>query len=87
MRADPNEWNNLAGDAQFADVKADIARWLPRESAPPAPGSISRLIEMKSDGIYWETKKIDAQAPLPGTVFETGAEPKPADAVNSKTVR
>jgi arylsulfatase A-like enzyme len=29
---DPNEWKNLASDPQFAQVKADLARWLPKEN-------------------------------------------------------
>lgn len=87
MKADPNEWNNLAGESKYAEVKADLARWLPPKNAPPAPGSISRLIEMKHDGIYWETKKIDSKAPLPGTIFEPDAEAKPVNATPVKASR
>lgn len=82
MKADPNEWQNLAGDRRFDEVKADIARWIPAKNAAPAPGSISRLIELKPDGIYWETKKIAADDPLPGTVFvdgENAAAPRVGD--------
>ena len=32
--ADPNEWHNLAGDPEYADAKAELARWLPTEEAP-----------------------------------------------------
>lgn len=78
MRTDPEEWNNLAGDSKSSEIKADLARWLPARTAAPAPGSVSRLIESKSDGIYWETKKIDPNAPLPGTVFETESIPTSA---------
>jgi hypothetical protein len=28
----PNEWKNLATDPQFAQVKADLAKWLPKEN-------------------------------------------------------
>lgn len=35
--ADPNEWTNVAGDARYADVKKDLARWLPKADAPTAP--------------------------------------------------
>ncbi|MBI1322562.1 sulfatase-like hydrolase/transferase [bacterium] len=87
MRVDPNEWNNLAGEAKYAEVKADLARWLPVRNAPPAPGSVSRLIEMKPDGIYWETKMIDSKAPLPGTVFETDAASKPVESRPEKASR
>jgi hypothetical protein len=29
---DPNEWKNLASDPKFAQVKADLAKWLPKEN-------------------------------------------------------
>jgi arylsulfatase A-like enzyme len=32
--ADPYEWKNLARDAQFEEVKAELKRWLPKESHP-----------------------------------------------------
>ncbi len=31
---DPNEWHNLVGDPGHADVKAELANWLPVEDAP-----------------------------------------------------
>ena len=31
---DPNEWHNLADDPEYAEVKADLASWLPSEEAP-----------------------------------------------------
>ncbi len=34
--SDPYEWTNRAGEAQFADVKADLRRWLPKSEAEPA---------------------------------------------------
>ena len=37
MRADPHELANLAGDPRHAAVKAELARWLPREEAPMGP--------------------------------------------------
>jgi len=33
---DPNEWDNLAGDPQFAAIKDGLAAWLPKHDAPPA---------------------------------------------------
>ena len=35
--ADPMEWKNVATDPRFADVKADLAKWLPKVNAPDAP--------------------------------------------------
>lgn len=87
MRVDPNEWNNLAGDAKFSEVKTDLARWIPVKNAHPAPSSLSRLIELKPDGIYWETMKIDPQAPLPGTVFETAGEGGAGESIPAKGSR
>ena len=31
---DPNEWANLAGKPEFATVKADLSKWLPKTDAP-----------------------------------------------------
>ncbi|MDQ3814009.1 MAG: sulfatase [Armatimonadota bacterium] len=33
-RADPNEWKNLAGLKEYADKKAELAKFLPRENHP-----------------------------------------------------
>ncbi len=37
-RADPNEWRNVAGHPEHAAVKRDLARWIPKNSAPQRPG-------------------------------------------------
>ncbi len=34
---DPREWTNLAGDPSLADVKRELAKWLPEKNAPDAP--------------------------------------------------
>ena len=34
---DPMEWRNLAGDPDFADVTADLARALPEHEGEDAP--------------------------------------------------
>ena len=31
---DPNEWTNLAGDPDYAAVRAELAERLPKEDAP-----------------------------------------------------
>ena len=33
---DPLEWTNLAGDARHAEVKRELAKWLPKVNAPDA---------------------------------------------------
>ena len=57
--ADPNEWTNLAGNPAHAAAKAELARWLPKRNAPPAPGSKSRLIEWREGTPIWEEVPID----------------------------
>ena len=32
--ADPNEWHNIAADPDYAEVKAELATWLPTEDTP-----------------------------------------------------
>jgi arylsulfatase A-like enzyme len=34
---DPNEWVNLAGRKELASVKAELAKYMPKENAPPGP--------------------------------------------------
>jgi arylsulfatase A-like enzyme len=36
-RKDPNEWTNLAGLAEFAARKTELAKWLPKHNEPDAP--------------------------------------------------
>lgn len=66
MKADPNEWANLASDPNFADIIAGHRRWLPEFSRPPAPGSHSRILTRdKSGKVTWEGKQIRATDPIP----------------------
>lgn len=59
MPADPNEWTNLAGDAKFAAIIRDHARWLPTVNTPPVPGSANRVLT-KVDGRWnWEGEPIN----------------------------
>ncbi len=41
---DPHEWKNLAGDAKFTSVKAELARSLPKLNAPNAPAEKSKTV-------------------------------------------
>jgi choline-sulfatase len=55
---DPNEWTNLVADAKFAATREELARWLPKSPAPPAPGSAHRVL-VKQNGVWlWEGKPI-----------------------------
>ncbi len=66
-KADPNEWQNLASEAQFAKTKADLAQWLPKVDVPAAPGSKSRVLiyNKETQEAIWEDRPIDKMAPLP----------------------
>jgi choline-sulfatase len=37
-QADPNEWKNLASRPEHAALKQQLARWIPKTSAPSRPG-------------------------------------------------
>jgi len=39
---DPMEWKNLAGDSQWNDVKASLAKYLPKKNVPDAPARRDR---------------------------------------------
>lgn len=69
---DPNEFDNLldgdANDPELAAVVDRLRKWLPEQDRPLAPGSAHRILEKRSDGFYWEGKKIDPKSPpLDGT--------------------
>ena len=65
MAVDPHEWNNLAGDARWADTKRELAAWLPKVSTPPLPGSKSRLIELRDGKPWWEGSPIGPNDTIP----------------------
>lgn len=46
---DPNEWTNLANQPEFASVKADLAKWLPKTDAPNLSTKAKRKAEKKSE--------------------------------------
>jgi arylsulfatase A-like enzyme len=67
MKADPNEWHNLAGKAEFAAVIAEHRKWLPKIDLPPAPNSASRVLtyDMKADEAIWEGQTVKRTDPIP----------------------
>lgn len=65
MRKDPNEWDNLVEDPQYAAVLAEHRKWLPARSAPPAPGSRSRILTYDDQIPVWEGKVIGPDDPIP----------------------
>lgn len=59
MIDDPHEWTNLAGDSSLADVKRDLAAWLPEVDKPMAPGSKHRVLSWDGSTAIWEGQVID----------------------------
>ena len=62
---DRYEWENLALKNGYAPILEHMAAYLPAKIATPAPGSVTRLIEMKDGMPHWEGKKIDKSAAIP----------------------
>lgn len=66
MATDRDEFHNLAAMPEVADLKKELAAWLPKDSTRPVAGSKSRLIETRSGGsVYWENNLIDPSGPIP----------------------
>ncbi len=65
MESDPNEWKNLAGDPARAETLAELRKWLPKESAPPAPGSKHRILTFDGGRPVWEDQPIGPDDPIP----------------------
>jgi arylsulfatase A-like enzyme len=63
--SDPNEWTNRAADPKLADVKAALAKHLPKTSAPPLPGSAGRILTYDNGVPIWEGKPIRPDDPFP----------------------
>lgn len=61
MQADPQEWTNLAANPRFVAVKSDLAKWLPKQDSPLAPGSAARILryDRATGEAEWEGKRID----------------------------
>jgi arylsulfatase A-like enzyme len=65
IRADPNEWHNLASRSELAATKAELARWIPAYNASPALGSAHRLLEYQDAIPVWEGTAISPDDPIP----------------------
>jgi arylsulfatase A-like enzyme len=67
LKSDPREWTNLAGDAKYADVKRELAKWIPKVSAPPVPGSKHRVLTYNpaTGATTWEGEPIRPGDPIP----------------------
>ncbi len=67
MQEDPNEWTNLAEDADMAPTLDEHRRWLPEIDLPPAPGSRHRVLtyDPATDTAVWEGKPVRREDPIP----------------------
>jgi len=67
LKADPNEWTNLASDKKFAKVIAEHKKWLPKIDLPPAKGSASRVLtyDQATGDFVWEGKPYTKNSPIP----------------------
>ncbi|MEM9365432.1 MAG: sulfatase [Planctomycetota bacterium] len=63
IRQDPHEWTNIAGQPEMEVVAKRLGAHVQSSPAPLAPGSAARVLEQRSDGWYWEGKKIDRDHP------------------------
>ena len=65
MRADPNEWQNLASDPRLQSVIDEHRQWVP-EGVPPVPGSAHRFLTRDESGtVEWEGNTIAPDAKIP----------------------
>ncbi|MCA9079427.1 MAG: sulfatase [Planctomycetaceae bacterium] len=66
MRKDPNEWDNLVGDPQYAAILAEHRKWIPA-SRKPVPGSAHRILTYDEDSgeIIWEGQRVLPNDPIP----------------------
>jgi arylsulfatase A-like enzyme len=65
---DPNEWTNLAGNPQYAELIAAHRQWLPKVDVPMVPGSSSRTLtyDKAKDEAVWEDRiTIRRDTPIP----------------------
>jgi choline-sulfatase len=67
MIEDPNEWTNLAGKPEHANVIADHKKWLPKPDMPPAPGSANRILtyDASTDEAVWEEAPVKRGDSIP----------------------
>lgn len=62
---DPREWHNIASEPKRAAIKIALAKWLPKTSAKPLPGSAGRILTFENGVPIWEGKPIGKDDPFP----------------------
>ncbi len=72
LRKDPNEWNNLASDEMYADLKAEMRKSAPKTFAEPEPSLNARKdLVVEGETFRWEKGKGNYRPPpkyLPYTI-------------------
>ena len=83
VKADPNEWINLAGESQYADVMQRLRKTAPQVFAPPQASLNARKdLVIEGQVFHWEQGRGNYTPPpkhLPYTEASAGADgpPKP----------
>lgn len=67
LKADPNEWHNVARDPRHAAAKAELVKWLPKVNKKPVPGSANRILtyDPVTEEVIWENKPVGKNEPVP----------------------
>ena len=65
MMADPDEFTNLAGQAQYTAVKDQLRSLLPTVNRKPVLGSAKRVLVYENGIANWEGEDIDPNEPIP----------------------
>ena len=80
LREDPNEWNNLASDEEYADVKARLRKSAPKTFASPEDRLNARKdLVVEGETFRWEKGKGNYKQPpkyRPYTAPEVSASEK-----------
>lgn len=65
MDKDPHEWDNLAGNPEYADIIARHRKFIPPNNRKPAPGSAQRILIYENGKLNWEGEDFDKDDPIP----------------------
>jgi arylsulfatase A-like enzyme len=67
LEEDLDEWTNLAGNPEYAEIIASHRQWIPETNKKPHVGNYARILEYRDDGkIYWEGERIKPEDDIPG---------------------
>ena len=65
MMNDPNEFTNLADNAQYVSEKQTLIKHLPEINQPPVPNSAKRILLYRDGVANWEGVDIDPNEAIP----------------------